>query len=91
MIAGEVGTFEWDVYADRLWGDQNFARMFNVQLDAGGAAPLADYIAAIHPEDRDGVQLAIHQTLENGSDLQCEYRVGDLTTRDGLWLAETGT
>ena len=40
LIAGEVGTFQWDVVDDRLAGDQNFARMFNVELDADGAAPL---------------------------------------------------
>src|SRR4051812_6501230 len=41
MIAGEVGTFEWDIVADRLYGDANFERLFDLALDASGAAPLA--------------------------------------------------
>jgi hypothetical protein len=41
LLAGEVGTFEWDVLADRLWGDANFQRIFGITLDASGTAPLA--------------------------------------------------
>jgi hypothetical protein len=36
MIAGEVGTFEWDIVADRLYGDANFERLFDIALDASG-------------------------------------------------------
>ena len=32
MIAAELGTYEWDVRSDRLYGDANFARIFSVGL-----------------------------------------------------------
>ncbi len=88
LIAGEVGTFEWDVFTDRLWGDQNFARMFNVRLDSSGAAPLVDYLDAIHPDDREEVQRAIETVLISGSELQCEYRVGSV--ENPRWIVARG-
>ena len=57
-LAGDVGTFEWDVVADRVWGDENFARLFGLGRAAAkdGLLPLAAYTDAIHPDDR-------HRTL----------------------------
>ena len=75
LIAGEVGTFEWDVIGDRLWGDQNFERIFGIRLNASGAAPLATYVAAIHPADRDRVLEHVKQSITTGCDYEAEYRV----------------
>ncbi|WP_460843851.1 hybrid sensor histidine kinase/response regulator [Noviherbaspirillum agri] len=75
LIAGEVGTFEWNVVTDRLWGDTNFARIFSITLDASGAAPLADYLAAIHPADRDQVMKLVNYTVETGKNYEAEYRI----------------
>lgn len=85
LIAGEVGTWEWDVKTGRVWGDQNFARFYNVETDASGAAPHTEYIQAIHPDDRERVRTAIKRTLETGSNYRNEYRVKG---KDGLerWL-----
>ncbi|QOV91341.1 PAS domain S-box protein [Humisphaera borealis] len=75
LIAGEVGTFEWDVVNDRLWGDRNFQRIFGIELDASGAAPLATYVAAIHAADRERVLEHVRRSVETGSDYAAEYRV----------------
>ena len=75
LIAGEVGTFQWDVVDDRLAGDQNFARMFNVELDADGAAPLERYIAAIHPQDRGATTERLAEAVDTGRDYEAELRI----------------
>jgi PAS domain S-box-containing protein len=75
LIAGEVGTFEWDVEADRIWGDANFERLFGVGLDETGAAPLTDYLGAIHPEDRERVAARVERAVATGSDYEAEYRI----------------
>ncbi|HEX5660594.1 MAG TPA: PAS domain-containing protein [Polyangiales bacterium] len=87
LIAGEVGTFVWEVGSDRVYGDRNFAVLFGV---AGPevVAPLADFMAAIHPDDREATAAAIQRTLETGADYRTEYRIvsGD-TTR---WVSARG-
>src|SRR4051812_43110717 len=75
LIAGEIGTFEWDVGADRLWGDENFARIFGIALDASGAAPIDKYVAAIHPEDQDRVMALVRKSVETGCAYEAEYRI----------------
>jgi PAS domain S-box-containing protein len=75
MIAGEVGTFEWDIVADRLYGDANFERLFDIALDASGAAPLADFANAIHPEERARTLERVARTVETGEPYEAEYRI----------------
>lgn len=75
MIAGELGTYEWNVGEDRLYGDPNFARIFSVALDANGAAPLATYLAAIHPEDLPLTKERVDRSLATGEDYECDYRI----------------
>jgi PAS domain S-box-containing protein len=75
MIAGEVGTFEWDIRADRLYGDENFEHLFDIARDASGAAPLADFINAIHPEDRARTLERVARTVETGEPYEAEYRI----------------
>jgi PAS domain S-box-containing protein len=77
LSAGEVGTFEWDVVEDRLWGNETFARLFGIELDDSGAAPLSDYIAVIHPDDRDRVVERIDQSVRTGDDFEAEYRIAE--------------
>jgi PAS domain S-box-containing protein len=75
LIAGEVGMFEWDIIADRLYGDRNFERLFNIALDASGAAPLSAFLAAIHPDDQEFVSALVRQSIESGCDYEAEYRI----------------
>jgi PAS domain S-box-containing protein len=75
LSAGEVATFEWDVDRDRLWGDVNFDRIFGVHLDPDGSAPLARFVEAIHPEDRDRVAATVRRTVDTGVDYETEYRI----------------
>lgn len=75
LIAGEVATYEWEVTSDRLWGDENFDRIFGTQREPDGTAPLARFVEAIHPDDREPVMAAVRRTVETGADYDTEYRV----------------
>jgi PAS domain S-box-containing protein len=77
LIAGEVATYEWDMSSDRLWGDANFDRIFGTQRDADGTAPLARFVEAIHPDDRDRVLAAVNRTVSTGEEYDVEYRVNN--------------
>ena len=75
LSAGEVATYVWEIAADRLYGDANFERMFNVTLAEDGSAPLEAYLAAIHAEDRPRVADLIRETVATGRDFEAEYRI----------------
>lgn len=88
MIAGEIGTFEWDIGTDRLWGDANFARMFNIALDATGAAPLSAYMDAIHPDDRERVSRLIEESVRTGNGYEAQYRI--ISCAELRWVVARG-
>ena len=75
LLAGEVGTFTWDIPADRVYGDANFDRLFGLAPDPAGSSRLADYLAAIHPADRAATSAKIDRTLAEGVAYEAEYRI----------------
>lgn len=75
LLAAEIGTFVWDIVADRLYGDRNFTALFGIPLDDTGAAPLADFVTVIHPDDRARVLAMVERALETGGDYAAEYRI----------------
>jgi PAS domain S-box-containing protein len=74
LIAGEIGTFVWEVEEDRVYGDSNFAVLFGVE-EPDAPATLADFLDAIHPDDVELTQAAIRKTLDTGADYRAEYRI----------------
>jgi PAS domain S-box-containing protein len=75
LLAGEVGTFEWDTVRQRVWGDENFNHMFGIAFDPDGSAPLDRYIDVIHPDDRAPMKAAVARTIEQGDPYEIAYRV----------------
>ncbi|WP_422923883.1 PAS domain S-box protein [Singulisphaera sp. PoT] len=75
LQAGEVGTYYWDIKADRVTGDRNFVGIFGVIADDRASAPVVDFLDAIHPEDRERVAAEIQRTLDTDAAFRSEYRV----------------
>ncbi len=73
-----TATWEWDVTADRLtWSD----RMFElIGIDADRAPNLADFLGALHPDDRDWINGVNDRTVATGEAEETQYRV---VHRDG--------
>jgi PAS domain S-box-containing protein len=85
-----VGTWDWDVPADRLIADARFARLVGLEPEeAEKGAPVARYLAGVHPEDRGRVEAAIAEAIAIGSRYSQEYRVRRL---DGstAWVSARG-
>lgn len=85
---GRVGSWEWDVVRNRLyWSDEAYYLF--------GMDPREDrisfdqFIRAIHPEDRENVQQAIHDAMEHGAEFSIDYRI---VLPDGKvsWMHEEG-
>ncbi|WP_223640762.1 PAS domain-containing protein [Corallococcus sp. EGB] len=85
-----IGTWVWDVPGNRVVADERFAHSFS--LDAAQAReglPIAQFVAAIHPEDRPGVEAAIARALQTGGAYRSEYRVRR-SGGDYRWVEASG-
>ncbi|WP_043359128.1 PAS domain-containing protein [Belnapia sp. F-4-1] len=71
-----IGTFVWDVPADRITADAGYARMFGQDPAAMAAGvPIALLFEAVEPADRDRVRQQIEQAMATGDAFEAEYRV----------------
>ncbi|GAB3024660.1 PAS domain S-box protein [Natronobiforma cellulositropha] len=76
--AGAIGTWEWDIEADRMVVGTSFADTFGVDPDAAETGvPLEQFIASIHPADRERVVASVERAVETGGAYEEEYRVRD--------------
>src|SRR5215475_6824073 len=65
--AGMVGTFDWHVQTDTFYSDARLAQMFSVDPAKGEkGAPLAEYLAGVHPEDAARITGAVNRALTTG-------------------------
>ena len=77
LSAGEVATWIWDVRNDRMIGDPNLAKLFNVPDDGSGVTPLTNYLQAIHPDDAADVSRRIQHALDTRDAYRATYRIRD--------------
>lgn len=91
LSAGEgVGTWDWDVPADRVYADTRFARIYGVDpAKADRGAPITEFFEAMHPDDADRVQAEIAAAMATGETFSSEYR---LVQSDGevRWVTAQG-
>ncbi|WP_254511465.1 PAS domain-containing hybrid sensor histidine kinase/response regulator [Anatilimnocola floriformis] len=82
LDAGAIGTWSWDVQADRFYGDTSLAKMFSVaQTDVAGGN-LSRVMRSIHPDDRREVIELIQQALATSERYEADYRIAQ---PDGSW------
>ncbi|KQW48045.1 hypothetical protein ASC77_16775 [Nocardioides sp. Root1257] len=69
-----IGSWEWDVPADRVQWSDEMCRIFGVEV---GTTPDFDtYISLLHPEDREHAGGVIQRAAESGeSEYQFDHRV----------------
>lgn len=87
---GGVGTWDWDVSADRVYCDARFAALFSLDPEeAAAGTPAASFLNAIHQADRPTVDERLRQAMQKGGEFAAEYRV---VKRDGvsIWIYARG-
>ncbi len=75
LTAAEIGTWTWDIQANRMYADHNFAKMFDLPDKIANGGPMEAYLDAIHPDDRQAVQANIAHALAAGEPYQYYFRV----------------
>jgi PAS domain S-box-containing protein len=73
---GVVGTWDWDIRKNLIFGDASFARLYGLAPEklVAGANP-AEVNAAIHPLDRERLSQRVRKAVETAGELSDEYRV----------------
>lgn len=74
--AGFIGSWDWDIPADRVYTDAHFAEFYSVSPEAAQAGlPLAEFVEGIHPDDRARIGEAIRRCIEETGEFAEEYRL----------------
>jgi PAS domain S-box-containing protein len=74
--ARDMGSFDWNIQADRCIADARFCTIFGIDPERGkGGLPMVDALANIHPEDWPEVERRARHTLDTGEDFAMDYRV----------------
>ena len=82
LSAGAIGTWSWDIQADKFYGDISLCRMFSVGPEVASGGTLATISESIHPDDQARVRQLIDQVIQDGSQYEANYRVKQ---PDGSW------
>jgi len=87
LSVGRVGTWNWDLVTDELEWSPRAKAMFGLPEDA--AVTHESFLAALHPDDREGADAAIKEALAGKTDCDMEYRAvwPDGTVR---WIYDLG-
>jgi PAS domain S-box-containing protein len=88
LDAARMGVWVWSVENDTLVWDDNLRRLYG--LDSGERiSSYEDFLARVHPDDRDLVGKTVRRAVEAGGDLDYEFRV---VLPDGRirWIADHG-
>ena len=83
-----IGTWDWNIKTGDLFWSERIASLFGYQ-DGVVETTYENFLAAIHPDDRDSVVTAVNNCVEKNAEYDIEHRV---VWQDGTvhWLHETG-
>ena len=85
-----VGSWDWDVVANRVTADPAFASLYGVDPAAArDGAPIDSFFAAMHPADSPRVQAEIAAALASGEPFESDYRLKQPDGR-ARWVAARG-
>jgi PAS domain S-box-containing protein len=87
---GGVGTWDFDIAADRVVADDRFAEIYGVDPGlARKGAPLSEFFRAMHPDDAERVGREVRRTLETRAPFRSEYRLVQ-ANGDIRWVSAEG-
>lgn len=89
--AGVIGIWDWHVGQGRIYADERLACVFGLDSErVAQGVSREEFLAPVHPDDREFVGEAYDRAIETGSELNLEYR---LIAKDGglRWLSARGT
>ncbi|HEX7842227.1 MAG TPA: PAS domain S-box protein, partial [Kofleriaceae bacterium] len=74
LAASGTGIWDWQIGSDRIFGSPETFAIVGAAPDAF-AASREDFARRIHPDDRERVWAEVARSVEDGRDLDCEFRI----------------
>ncbi len=73
---GGVGVWTFDVASDRFFFDEGIARVYALNPEDGaGGLKRADFLANVHPDDKDALRATMAGGLVSAGGIELEYRI----------------
>ncbi|QJW93321.1 PAS domain S-box protein [Frigoriglobus tundricola] len=72
LMAARMGVWEWDLRTDAIHWSPECLTIYGV--DKPGRS-IEDFLALVHPDDRDRVMALAHSALENRTGFSAEFRI----------------
>jgi PAS domain S-box-containing protein len=89
LEAAHMGIWDWNILTGEITWYANFERLFGVAPGSLNGITYLDFIARMHPDDRDRVLQKVVGTLASGEDYEDEFRIL-LPNGNVRWLASIG-
>ena len=71
-----IGTWDWDVVADRVTANARFASLYGLEPSrAAAGAPVGEFFAGIHADDLPRVRLEVAEAMQTGDVYTSVYRL----------------
>ena len=88
-----AGMATWELNLDTLEGEWSPSRFDILGLAAtpDGRGSLAQWVARVHPDDRERAESALRLCLAEGTPLRIDYRIYRADTGEERWLQSSGS
>ncbi|HEY0709889.1 MAG TPA: PAS domain S-box protein, partial [Polyangia bacterium] len=73
LAAAEVGTWEWNIPANRVTWSPNIESIFGL-APGSFAGTYEAWLALVHPDDREAIQKQVAKAIEQGTHYEAELR-----------------
>ncbi|MBQ5946009.1 ATP-binding protein [Massilia sp. ST3] len=75
IAAAELAVWSWDIALDRVSADTRMAVLFGIDPALAESAPLAAYLAALHPDDVPLIQARLAEAASQGGGYDATFRI----------------
>ena len=89
LACADIGLWDWDLESGEIWRSAKFDELLGITEGDNISLQFDSFMQRLHPHDRDIFQQALSETLNNGAEFRCEYRV-ILADQNFRWLLSVG-